>query len=140
MIGRREVLVEQLVRLLYWPMLAAALVVWFRGHNEPGGGFIAGLLAVAASSAWALAFGERAARRLLPLPPAALAALGVGLSMLAGVPALLLGKPFLTHLAGDVLLGGLVLPLSTVMLFDFGVMLCVWGGLAGLVLEMRRRL
>lgn len=139
MIGRREIIVEQLVALLYRPLLLAAAVVWYRGHNAPGGGFIAGLLAVAATAALSLAFGPRAARQRLPLAPERLAALGLGLSGLAGVPALCLGRPFLTHFALDVPLGGLVLPVSTVMLFDLGVMLCVWGSLSGLVLALGRR-
>ena len=58
-LGSREILVEQLVRLVYRPLLLAALVVWFRGHNAPGGGFIAGLLAVAATASYALVFGGR---------------------------------------------------------------------------------
>jgi hypothetical protein len=70
-LGTREILVEQLVRLVYRPLLLAALVVWFRGHNAPGGGFIAGLLAVAATASYALAFGGRAARARLPLAPGA---------------------------------------------------------------------
>lgn len=138
-LGTREILVEQLVRLAYRPLLLAALVVWFRGHNAPGGGFIAGLLAVAATASYVLAFGGRAARARLPLAPEALAALGVGMSALAGVPALVAGRPFLTHFDGELHVAGLALPWSTVMLFDLGVMLCVWGGLAALVLALGRK-
>ena len=138
-LGTRAILVEQLVRLAYRPLLLAALVVWFRGHNAPGGGFIAGLLAVAATASYALAFGGWAARARLPLAPEALAALGVGMSALAGVPAIVAGQPFLTHVSGEVALAGIVLPWSTVMLFDLGVMLCVWGGLAALVLALWRK-
>ncbi len=138
-LGTREILVEQLVRLVYRPLLLAALVVWFRGHNAPGGGFIAGLLAVAATASYALAFGGRAARARLPLAPEALAALGVAMGALAGVPALVAGQPFLTHFSGELHLAGFALPWSTVMLFDLGVMLCVWGGLAALVLALGRK-
>lgn len=139
MSGPREVLVEQAVGLLYRPLLLAALVVWYRGHNAPGGGFIAGLLAVAATASYALAFGGRAARVRLPLAPERLAALGVAFGALAGLPAVCLGRPFLTHLGGELALGPLALPWSTVMLFDLGVMLCVWGGLAALVLALGRK-
>lgn len=139
MLGTREVFIEQAVRLLYRPLLLAALVVWFRGHNAPGGGFIAGLLAVAATASYALAFGGAAARARLPLAPEMMAALGVLCGLAAGVPAVLAGRPFLTHFSGEWLVGPLALPWSTVMLFDLGVMLCVWGGFAALVLALGRK-
>ena len=94
---------------------------------------------VAATASYALAFGGRAARARLPLAPERLAALGVGMSALAGVPALVAGQPFLTHVSGELALAGIALPWSTVMLFDLGVMLCVWGGLAALVLALWRK-
>jgi multicomponent Na+:H+ antiporter subunit B len=50
---------------------------------------------------------------------------GVGLALLSGLAALLLGRPFLTQLWG----GGL----STVQLFDLGVFLSVWGALTGYI-------
>lgn len=139
MIGMREILVEQLVRLAYRPLLLAALVVWYRGHNAPGGGFIAGLLAVAATASYALAFGGSAARARLPMAPVRLAAVGVGCAALAGLPAMLAGRPFLSHLGGELALGPVSVPWSTVMVFDLGVMLCVWGGFAALVLALRRK-
>jgi multicomponent Na+:H+ antiporter subunit B len=127
---RRLVILEAVAGPLYWLILAASLWVLLRGHNEPGGGFIGGLVAVSASILWAVAQGSDAAARRLPLgSPAALAALGVGLGALAGVPALLQGQPFLTHWWG----AG---PLSTVLLFDIGVYLCVWGALAGYALAL----
>ena len=43
----RSLILEQTIAALYWVMLIAALWVLLRGHNEPGGGFIAALLAVA---------------------------------------------------------------------------------------------
>jgi multicomponent Na+:H+ antiporter subunit B len=45
---------------LYWLILAASLWVLLRGHNEPGGGFIGGLVAVSASILWAVAHGSSA--------------------------------------------------------------------------------
>ena len=58
---------------------------------------------------------------------------------LAGGPAIVAGQAFLTHFSGELHLAGLALPWSTVMLFDLGVMLCVWGSLAALVLALWRK-
>lgn len=129
---RRIVILETVVTPLYWVILAASLWVLLRGHNEPGGGFIGGLVAVAATVLWGIARGPDSARRRLPLrDPVALSALGVLCAALSGVPAWFAGKAYLTHLSVTVPLGVTELWVSTVMLFDFGVYLCVWGALAG---------
>jgi len=135
--NRRPVILEVVAQPLYWVMLAASLVVLLRGHNEPGGGFIGGLLAVTASALWAVAHGSDAATQRLPLrSPVRLAALGVLVGAASGVPAWLLGKPFLTHLWVTVPLGFTALPVSTVLLFDLGVYLCVWGALGGYAIAL----
>lgn len=124
---RRPLILDVAAGPLYGLMLAASLVVLLRGHHEPGGGFIGGLMAVTASVLWAVARGPAAALRRLPLrSPVRLAAAGVVVAALSGLPAWLLGRPYLTHLWAE-----LPLPLSTVLVFDLGVYLCVWGALAG---------
>lgn len=121
--SKGSLLLERAVPLAYWAMLAVAAAILLRGHNEPGGGFIGGLVAVAASALLAIVLGPGQARRRQPLAPPALAMAGVGLALLSGLPALLLGMPYLTHLWA----GGL----STVLLFDLGVFCVVWGSLTG---------
>jgi multicomponent Na+:H+ antiporter subunit B len=106
-------------------MLVASLWVLLRGHNEPGGGFIGGMIAVAALSLLAISEGSAAALRRIPLGPARCSAAGALLSLCSGLPALLLGKPYLTHLWSDVPLGFTTLSISTVQLFDFGVFVVV---------------
>lgn len=113
-------------RPLYWLLIAAALWILLRGHNEPGGGFIGGLVAVAASSLLAITLDIAAARRWQPLAPLSLAMLGVGLAVLAGLPGVLRGQPFLSHL-------WLETGLSTVLFFDLGVFCAVWGALTGYI-------
>jgi multicomponent Na+:H+ antiporter subunit B len=125
----RSTLLTQAARPLYWLMLAAAVWILLRGHNEPGGGFIGGLVAVAGSSLLAITLGPAVARRLQPLAPLPLAMSGVGLALLAGLGGVAMGMPFLTHVWTD-------MGLSTVMLFDVGVFLAVWGALTGYVFAL----
>jgi multicomponent Na+:H+ antiporter subunit A len=132
---RRIVMLDQVAGPVYWTILIASVVVYFRGHNEPGGGFIGGLLAVSATILWAVAHGSRAAEARLPFGNAlALTAAGFGLGALAGVPALAAGLPYMTHLWATLPLGITDLKVSTVYLFDLGVYLAVWGGLGGYAL------
>jgi len=119
----RSLLLEYVARAAYWIMLAASVWLLLRGHNAPGGGFIAGLIAVAASALLAIVYGIDAARRLMPLSPLALTVTGVLLALLSGVPGTLGSSSFLTHLWWS--LGSV--KLSTVLLFDLGVYAAVWG-------------
>ncbi len=133
----RVIILEAAAGPLYLLILAASVWVLLRGHNEPGGGFIGGLIAVSASILWAVARGSDAARQRLPLrDPLILGATGVLLAALSGVPALLLGDAYLTHLWATLPLGFTDLKVSTVLLFDLGVYLCVWGALAGYALAL----
>ncbi len=120
---RRSLLLEQAAVPLYWAMLLIALGILLRGHNEPGGGFIGGLVAAAASALLAIVLDPDAAQRRQPLQPLRLAACGVALTLLSGCLALIAGMPYLTH----VWAGGW----STVLLFDLGVFCAVWGTLTG---------
>jgi multicomponent Na+:H+ antiporter subunit B len=132
MMRDRLVILEVVARPLYWIILAASVWVLFTGHNEPGGGFIGGLVAVSATVLWAVAHGSRAAERRLPLRDAVrLAAVGVGVAAISGLHSLWGGQDFLTHAWGSLPLGFTSFKVSTVMIFDLGVYLCVWGGLAG---------
>ncbi|TNF60045.1 MAG: Na(+)/H(+) antiporter subunit B [Burkholderiales bacterium] len=133
----RPLILDVVARTLYWVILLASVWILFRGHNEPGGGFIGGLVAVSASVLWAVARGSEAAERRLPLgSPIRLAAAGVGIAALSGVPALLRQQSFLTHWWGQLPLGLTDVGVSTVLLFDVGVYLCVWGALAGYALAL----
>lgn len=107
-------------------LLAFSLFMLLRGHDQPGGGFIGALLAVAAFALYALAFDARSAARLLGISPRLLTAVGLTLAAASGIPALWWGEPFMRGLWLP-----LVLPteikLGTVLLFDVGVYLTVLG-------------
>lgn len=133
----RLVILAVLARPLYALILLASVWVLLRGHNEPGGGFIGGLLAVSATVLWAVAQDVRAAQARLPMgDPIRLAALGAGLAAASGLPSLMEGGAYLSHWWGSLDLFVTSVKVSTVMLFDLGVYLCVWGGLSGYALGL----
>jgi multicomponent Na+:H+ antiporter subunit B len=132
----RAVILDVFVRGLYPLMLAASVWILLRGHNEPGGGFIGGMVAVAASAMLAVARGAELAQARMPLGPMRLAAAGVLLSLLAGLPAWWHGEAYMTHQWGSLPLGFTEFKVSTVLLFDIGVFAAVWGALGGLCAQM----
>jgi multisubunit Na+/H+ antiporter MnhB subunit len=123
-------MLEYIARAAYWFMLVAAAWILLRGHNAPGGGFIAGLVAVAASALLAIVYGVDSARRRLPLQPLQLAVAGVLMALISGIPGALDSDPFLTHQWWSLELGNQSIKLSTVIVFDVGVFAAVWGAFA----------
>lgn len=113
-------------RIITPVMLVFAVFVLLRGHNEPGGGFVGGLVAATAFSLYALATDVARARRALVVDPRTLIALGLGLAAGSGMVAFLAGEPFMTgqwHATPLPVVGKLGTPLA----FDIGVMLVVFG-------------
>jgi multicomponent Na+:H+ antiporter subunit A len=109
-------------RLLMPLLLVFALFLLLRGHNEPGGGFVGGLVAAAAFALYAVAYGVQHARQALLVRPLTLLGGGLLLALISGLPAVLAGQPFLAALwaSGPVAIG-------TPILFDLGVFLVVAG-------------
>lgn len=107
-------------------MLVFAVFILLRGHNEPGGGFVAGLVAATAFALYALANGVHQARRTLTVDPRALIAIGLGLAGLSGVMGLFRGQPFMTSQWYTPYLP-VVGKIGTPLFFDMGVMIVVLG-------------
>jgi multicomponent Na+:H+ antiporter subunit B len=124
----RSFLLGRLARGILPAMVLFAVYLLLRGHDAPGGGFIAGLVTTAAVVARSLAFGfepTRWALRRLVRP-----AIWVGLLIAAmtGLAALARDRPFLTHDQITIRLSASSgLHLSTTLLFDLGVYLVVVG-------------
>jgi multicomponent K+:H+ antiporter subunit A len=105
-------------------LLSVFLLV--RGHNAPGGGFVAGLVtAVALVIQFMAGHGPRLRLRRGYLR---FAAAGLAVAGATGIGAWLFGKPFLTSAHGEPVLPVLgTLPLASAMAFDLGVYLVVVG-------------
>jgi multisubunit Na+/H+ antiporter MnhB subunit len=108
-------------------LLLFALFLLFRGHNAPGGGFVAGLVVAAAFVLHAIAFGIDAGRRALLVRPPLLLPIGLSVALMSGAPAVVLGLPFMTGLWTTVGRGPLAIPIGTPLIFDIGVFLAVTG-------------
>ncbi len=108
-------------------LLFSLLLVW-RGHNEPGGGFSGGLVAAAAFALYSIARDAAATRRLLRFDPHVFIGSGLLLAIASAALPLMLGLPLLTARWVELRLGGLgEMKLGTPLLFDIGVYLVVVG-------------
>ena len=110
-------------------MVLFSIFVLLRGHNQPGGGFIGGLLAASAFLLLAIAYDVERSRRTLRIPPRFLMGGGLLVALGSGLWAVLSGGVFMTGLWWQdftiPVMGGI--KLGTPFLFDCGVFLVVLG-------------
>lgn len=118
-------------RILFGLMLVVSIFVLYRGHNEPGGGFVGGLIAAAGFATLALARGVETARAALRFEPMTVIGFGILAALLGGLPGLWLDDSFLAHQWA--ILGSF--HIGTTLLFDIGVYLVVLGGILSLILR-----
>lgn len=118
--------------LLVVVMLVFSVFVTLRGHNEPGGGFIGGLIAASALAIYGMAMGPQATRRAMKVDPTAVAGFGVVMAACSGLLSLPLNVPFLTGLWTKI--GGV--DISTPMVFDIGVYFAVLGTISAVALGL----
>lgn len=115
-------------RVLLPLALAVAAFIFLRGHNLPGGGFIAGLVTAVALVMQYMAFGQERTEARLGADYSRWIGAGIGIAGLTGLGAWLFGKPFLTSAYGHPLVPVLgEIPLASAALFDLGVYFTVVG-------------
>jgi multicomponent Na+:H+ antiporter subunit B len=120
-------------------MVLFSIFVLLRGHNEPGGGFIGGLIAASALAIYGIACGVAPVRRAIYFHPIAIAAAGLFIASAAGLPSLFAGVPFLTGLWVFPKIAGTEVALSTPLFFDIGVYLVVVGAITAIALALEER-
>ena len=115
-------------RLLLPLALLVSVFIFLRGHNLPGGGFIAGLITAVALIMQYLANGVSWTHARLPERTQPLIAAGLLIALLTGLGSWAFGRPFLTSTFGHMswpLVGEF--ELASAMAFDLGVFLVVVG-------------
>jgi multisubunit Na+/H+ antiporter MnhB subunit len=120
-------ILQTATRLLMPLLLLFAVFLLLRGHNQPGGGFVGGLVVAASFVLYSIAFGVDAARRALLVRPSTLLGIGLLVALVSGLPGVALGQPFMTSVWTTIALGSTELDVGTPLVFDIGVFLAVIG-------------
>jgi len=125
---RRSLLLDTTVRLVFDSVLVLSIYLLFAGHNQPGGGFVGGLVAAAGLALRYVAGGIDDVRATFRLRPWTILGTGLALAAITALFPLLLGDapldnakvtwelPLLGHVA-----------FTSALLFDSGVYLVVVG-------------
>jgi multicomponent Na+:H+ antiporter subunit B len=132
-----ELYLRLLDRILTPILLVLALWLLWRGHNLPGGGFIAGLAAAAAIQLQILSRGDRLVRARLGRFLQPLGAIGLIIAVSAALIGLAQGT-FFKSAWGALQIGTFKLELGTPQLFDLGVFAVVVAVVASYLLTLSR--
>jgi len=118
-------------------LLLFSFFILVRGHNEPGGGFIGGLVGAAAFALNAIAFDARSTRRTLRIDPRMLIPTGLGIALVSSMIPLLYREAFMTGKWLTIHVPGLEeIDIGTPLLFDCGVYLLVLGVALTMILTL----
>jgi multicomponent K+:H+ antiporter subunit A len=123
---RHPVMLAMLMRPLLPLALAVAVYIFLRGHNAPGGGFIAGLITGVAFMLQYMASGIGFARTCLRTDHVKVLGAGLAIATVTGLASWAFGRPFLTSAFGHFHLPVIgTFELASAMAFDLGVYLVV---------------
>lgn len=130
-------IMQTITRLLFPLMLMVAVFIFLRGHNLPGGGFIAGLIAAVALISQYLANGIDWTNERLKMDMHKVIASGLLIAVVTGLVSIGLGYPFLTS-AFTYLTWPIVgqFEIASAIAFDLGVFLVVVGATVMILVEL----
>ena len=125
---RHPMMLVVMTRFLLPIALMVGVYIYLRGHNLPGGGFVAGLVVAIAFLLQYLASGHGWTEAHQRVNHHALIGTGVLVASATGIGAWAAGRPFLTSAYGYIHLPPLEeFEWATAAAFDLGVFLCVLG-------------
>ncbi len=122
----KSIILRTMTTYLLPLLLLFSMFLLFRGHNQPGGGFVGGLVAAAAFSLYLIAYGIEGVRNVLRVEPVRLIAIGLLIAVSSALFPVLLGKAFMTGTWYEEYLP-IVGKMGTPAAFDIGVYFTVLG-------------
>ncbi|MGQ1891142.1 MnhB domain-containing protein [Thermophagus sp. OGC60D27] len=125
----RNLILEKIVNLFLYLLNGFAVFLLLRGHNNPGGGFIAGIIAASGFLLYGIVFGSEAVLKKLGTNPRYVIGAGLLLAFVSAILPIFFQKPPMTALwisIGSYHLG-------TPLLFDTGVFVLVTGMIVSII-------
>ena len=98
-------ILQTATRVLMPLLLLFAVFLLLRGHNQPGGGFVGGLVVASSFVLYSIAFGVDAARRALLVTPSTLLGVGLLVALTSGLAGVVMGQPFMTAQWAELAIG-----------------------------------
>lgn len=126
-----------ITRMMLPILLLFSVMLLLRGHNQPGGGFVGGLVAAGSIVLMTLAYGPDEVRERLRIDFLRTMFFGLLIAATAGIIGLMNGQPFLDAIWFKPFIQGVGrLELGTPVLFDIGVYVVVFSITSSIVMNM----
>lgn len=122
----KTIMLATAIKLLMPLFIIFSLYLLFRGHNDPGGGFIGGLIGSMGFVFYTMTFGSEVTIKTYKINSMALIATGLFFAAASGIISIFYGDIFLTARWEDYYLPFIGRP-GTPILFDIGVYILVMG-------------
>lgn len=132
-----DVVLKTVTKIVVFILLTFGFYVFFAGHNNPGGGFIGGLIFSSAFILMFLAFDVKDVLDSLPIDFKILMVIGSLISLATAIIPMFFGKPFLFQSDFNIavpILGHV--HVTTVTLFELGILLSVVGVIVTVMLAL----
>jgi multicomponent Na+:H+ antiporter subunit B len=133
----RNIILEKISRLFLRVMAVFAVLLLLRGHNKPGGGFIAGIIIATGFILYGMVFGSAKIEKLLYFNTRQWMGVGLIFVFIAVLIPVFMGLPPLTgvwYIDTLPLIGEL--HLGTPLIFDTGIFLAVTGVILSIVITI----
>lgn len=132
-----DLILQSVTKVVVFIILTLSLYLFFSGHNNPGGGFVGGLVLAAAFVLLCLAFDIETVKEGIPVDFKLVAALGALIVVTTGLISVFINKPFLNQTFKIVELPFFgEIELATVTIFEAGVSLAVVGVVVTIILSI----
>ncbi|WP_214756454.1 MULTISPECIES: Na(+)/H(+) antiporter subunit B [unclassified Exiguobacterium] len=123
-----NLMLRNVTRVVTFILFTFSIYLFFAGHNNPGGGFIGGLMTASALLLLYLGFSMRRIKKAVPFDFTTIIAVGLLVALATSVSSMFFGHPFLSQFYEYVQLPVLgETGVATSLPFDLGIYLVVVG-------------
>lgn len=137
---QESLILKVITKIITYPMFLLSLWIMMRGHNYPGGGFIGGLVGVAAVIVNSITLKQNKEYLKKSNKAIFVAVIGLLCALVSALISIIFQKAFMVGLWINIDLGERYISLGTPMLFDFGIYLVVIGGLVQIFNKIKEHL
>lgn len=132
-----DVILKTVTKAVVLIILTFGVYLFLSGHNNPGGGFVGGLVLASAFVLLFLSYDAETVSEAIPIDFNKLSAIGVLLATLSGLSSIFFGQPFLNQSFDyfDLPIFGET-ELATVLIFEAGIALTVIGVVVNIILSI----
>lgn len=132
----KNLILEKISKLYLIVMVVFSVFVLMRGHNNPGGGFIGGIITSTGFIFYGIINGSEKVKKLLKISTIELMGAGLFMGLIALVIPLFTGREPFTGMWMELSIFSSVIYIGTPLLFDTGIYFVVTGVFLSIIISI----